>query len=98
VLRDYQPQAYAGRIVHIKAEASTYDPQLVAKLTAGGLEAYELPCRHGEIIKEPHVAVWANQLKSYLQEAQATQRGTHPSVSPREDNEKSHLEQAIATR
>jgi len=66
VLRDYRPQPYSGRVVHIKAQASTYDPQLVAKLSGADLEAYELPCRHGDLISETHIHLWAKILQSYL--------------------------------
>jgi len=66
VLREYRPQSYTGRVVHIKAEASTYDPQLVAELSGAGLETYELPCRHGDLISETHIHLWAETLQSYL--------------------------------
>jgi len=71
VLRDYDPPLYPGSIVHIKAQASAYDPQFVANLTAGGLETYEIACRHSDLISESHIHVWAKQLMSYLSETQA---------------------------
>jgi aspartate racemase len=71
VLRDYDPQVYPGRIVHIKAEASAYDPRVVEKLTAEGLEMYEESCSHADLIKEPHIHLWAEKLKNFLSKAQA---------------------------
>jgi aspartate racemase len=71
-MRHYEPEVYPKDLILFKAERSPYDPQIMANLTAGKLHLHELPCRHVEIIKEPHVSVWASQLKSYLHETQAT--------------------------
>jgi aspartate racemase len=68
---NYEPQTYPGRLVHFKAEGSTYDPQLIEKLTAGGLEAHEVPCSHADLINESHIHLWAEKLRSCLTEAQA---------------------------
>lgn len=91
VMREYKPQPYTDRIIHIKAKQSTYSPQLVAMLSTGELEAYELSCNHGELVQEPHISIWAEWLKSYLQKAQTSQRVEHPSLSP-----KGAMEEAIA--
>jgi thioesterase domain-containing protein/acyl carrier protein len=88
-MQHYEPEGYSGDLILFKSEAKSYDPAWVARFTAGKLHLHELPCSHDEIIKDPHVSVWANQLKSYLHNAQATRRGTQPSVSPIGDNEDS---------
>ena len=97
-MQHYEPKVYPDDLILFKAQGSTYDPRIIAKLTAGKWHLHELPCRHDEISKDPHVAVWADQLKYYLHKTQASQRGTHSSVSPKENNYESHLEQAIAAR
>jgi amino acid adenylation domain-containing protein len=94
-MRHYEPEAYPGDVILFKAKASPYDPRIIGRLTAGQLHLYELPCRHADMIIDPHVSVWANQLKGYLQEAQAIQRGAHPYITPKENKEESVLEQAI---
>ena len=76
-VRRYKPQAYPGRLVHVKAKESDYDAQLVAKLTAGGLEAHEVPCSHSDLINESHIHLWAEKLKSCLSEAQARAMNRH---------------------
>ena len=109
VLRDYQPKPYNGRIVHVKAEGSTFNPELVAMLTAGELETYELPCYHWDLRREPHIKLWAEKLQSYLSAEPATlspngdkarANATKPSVSvfSEENNDESLRMEAIATR
>jgi hypothetical protein len=81
VMRRYKPERYAGRMVHIKAGVRTYNPELVAMLSSGELETYELPCDHGGLVREPYISIWAEWLKSYLQKAQRPQREAHPSLT-----------------
>jgi amino acid adenylation domain-containing protein len=97
-MQHYEPEVYPNDLILFKARGSSYDPRIIAKLTGGKFHFHELPCLHSEMLKEPQVSVWANQLKSYLHMAQATQRRAHPPVSPIKDNEESLLKQAIATR
>jgi len=81
VLQKYQPKPYSGRMIHIKAEQSAYNPQLVAMLSAGQMETYELPCSHNELLREPDIAIWTKELRAYLQKAQIPQQGSRPSRS-----------------
>jgi hypothetical protein len=71
-------------MVHIKAGVRTYNPELVAMLSSGELETYELPCDHGGLVREPYISIWAEWLKSDLQKTEKPQRAVHPSLSYRE--------------
>jgi len=97
VKRDYQPRPYSGLMVHIKAEASTYNPHLVAMLSAGQLESYEVRCTHHELLKEPHIAIWAKELRAYLQKAHTASQGFNPSRSTREAGPATRLKQETET-
>jgi len=68
--RDYVPQIYPGRLIIFKGAGDSCDPQTWERLAAGGLEIHEVPGGHVNILKEPHVQVWAEQLKDYLQKNQ----------------------------
>ena len=97
-MAQYEPKTYPDDLILFKAQESSEDPGIVARLSAGKLHLHELPCRHDEIIRDLHVPVWANQLKSYLHKAQAIQRETGFSSFPKEDNDNSLSDQAIANR
>jgi hypothetical protein len=96
-MQHYEPEVFPADLVLIKAQENSYDHGIIANLTAGKLHLHEVPCDHHEIIKDPSVALWANQLKSYLDQTQATQRGTYPSMTPRQDHRESPSKRAFAT-
>lgn len=77
-MQHYEPEVYPNDIVLFKARGSSYDPGMVAKMTAGRLHLHELPCVHAEMLKEPQVSAWANRLRGYLDEAQRTRRASSP--------------------
>lgn len=76
--RDYKPLPFEGRVVLFKTAApehhkepadveENFDPALGwAGLAAGGLEIRHVAGEHQQVVLEPHVAVLAAQLKSYL--------------------------------
>ncbi len=66
--RAYVPQVYSGRVIIFKAEGSFYNPQLDG--VTGRLEIHAVPGDHQSILVEPHIQVWAEQLKVCLQSAQ----------------------------
>jgi thioesterase domain-containing protein len=66
----YQPKTYLGPIIHVKAHASHADLQVVRKLTAGELQAHEIPCSHADLLTESYIRMWAKILRRCLQEAQ----------------------------
>jgi thioesterase domain-containing protein/acyl carrier protein len=70
ILRQYQPKPYPGRLIHFKAEGNSFDTELVSRLSCGTFENHDVPGRHLEVAKEPHVQVWATKLKTYLEQAQ----------------------------
>jgi oxalate---CoA ligase len=70
--RNYVPQLYPGRAIYFKSEKRSSDHRLNwDRLIAGGLEVYEVPGDHMEIIKKENAEVWAKRLKSCLSAAQA---------------------------
>ncbi len=74
--RKYVPQAYTGRVVLFKAKERPYDPGADwSRLAAGGLEVHELPGGHLDVIRGPHVQIWAKQLSFCLRKALATESG-----------------------
>lgn len=70
--RAYVPQAYPGRVVVIKVEESSADRGLTwGRLAGGGLEIYEVPGQHHEILfDKTQVQGLATQLKVCLDRAQ----------------------------
>jgi thioesterase domain-containing protein len=70
ILRQYQPKPYPGRMIHFKAVGNSFDTELVSRLSCGTFENHDVPGRHLEVAKEPHVQVWATKLKTYLEQAQ----------------------------
>gem|GEM_PF-3813150 len=71
ILRQYKPKPYPGRMIHFKAEGKSFDTELVSRLSCGTFENRDVPGTHLEIAREPYVQVWATQLKTYIEEAQA---------------------------
>jgi thioesterase domain-containing protein/acyl carrier protein len=80
--RGYLPQVYPSRVVVFTTEGGPRDPRSVwGRLAAGGLELYEVPGRHTEIVfDEPHVRGLAKQLKTCLDRAQAACSRDRPAV------------------
>ncbi len=79
-VREYVPQPYPGRVTLFKATervdaaTSSVDPNLGwGKLAAGGLETYEVPGDHLGMLKEPHVQVLGEKLKTCLAQSSAAQ-------------------------
>jgi aspartate racemase len=64
----YMPQVYPGRIVYFTSAArddGTF-PDGWRELADGGLDIYEVPGDHIEILREPNVQVLVEQLRIYL--------------------------------
>jgi thioesterase domain-containing protein/acyl carrier protein len=77
--RNYVPQLYPGRAIYFKAEKRSSDQQLNwGRLIAGGLEAYEMPGDHVDMIKEPNAHFWAEKLKACLYKAQSKEASRQP--------------------
>jgi amino acid adenylation domain-containing protein len=69
-LRNYSPRVYDGKAVYFKCMTQSSDDQERWKnLMKGGLEAYEVPGDHMEVIRE-HTAAWAERLKFCISKAQ----------------------------
>jgi len=72
-MRHYEPEMYPGDLILYKSEQRSYDPAWVAKFITGKLHLRELPCGHSDLLKEPDIALWAEELKACLEQAQSTQ-------------------------
>ncbi len=76
--RSYRPQVYPSKVILFRA-ANPVDAQTSCvapdggwgKLAAGGVQIYEVPGDHLGILKEPHIKVIAENLKSCLDKAHA---------------------------
>jgi len=69
--RNYVPKTYLGKAIYFRSEERTGDLQDWRALCTGGLEVYDLPGDHYEIIiKRKHAALWVDKLKTCLQRAQ----------------------------
>jgi amino acid adenylation domain-containing protein len=73
VIQKYVAQPYAGRVIVFKTGGISRDRQLSwQRIAAGGLEIYEVPGKHTDIVfKEPQIQGLAKQLKVCLDKAQA---------------------------
>jgi amino acid adenylation domain-containing protein len=66
----YMPDIYPGRIIVFKPAEESISVQLWETLAGHGLEVYEVPGQHGDVVnKETHVRVWAEQLRNCLERA-----------------------------
>lgn len=91
----YVPQVYPGRITYFLAEkrqgfSGTPRTRIGAwyELAAGGLDVRVVPGDHLGMLKEPHVRVMAEQLRSCLDEAQADDSDVnHPLLVEQDDTQ-----------
>jgi len=71
-MRSYVPEIYPGRLIIFQASEDFRDLQDWGNWAAGGVDIRAVPGGHENVLKEPHLRVWAEQLKSCLQAAQTT--------------------------
>jgi hypothetical protein len=70
-LRRYQPQRYPGRAIYVKSELRSGGHRVAwEKLMDGGLEVYEVPGNHTDLIQESYGGLWAKHLRTWLDLAQ----------------------------
>ena len=86
-MRHYEPEMYAGDLILYKSEQRSYDPAWIAKFVMGKLHIHELPSGHHDLLKEPDIALWANELRACLEKAKTTQRQARFSRTSRETTE-----------
>ncbi len=81
-LRNYTPQTYSGRLVHFITtdwpKTPFYErlkwsdgPHHWEKVPTGGLVSHTFAAKHRGMMREPFISVLAEQLRTYLDEAQA---------------------------
>jgi amino acid adenylation domain-containing protein len=81
----YQPRVYAGRIVYIQSEEATQETiQAWRTLAADGLDLFAAPGDHVGMLKEPHVTVVAERVRTCL----AAQKDAHRASASREKSER----------
>ena len=89
----YRPQEYPGLITLLRAceqsGVAPQDPTLGwGKLATGGVEVQPVPGNHYTMLREPHVQVLAERLRTVLRDVQADEfGGNHPrtvAIAPRE--------------
>jgi thioesterase domain-containing protein len=87
--RNYVPKTYPGHAIYFKSEEGAGDLLDWHGLFAGGLEVYDVPGNHYEIIiKRQHALLWVEKLKNRLQKAQAVAGNSESSVSVSEPDKK----------
>ena len=71
----YKPQRYPGRVIYVKSALRPRAHRVAwEKLMDGGLEIYEVPGDHLDVIKESYASCWAEKLKTWLDTAQEALR------------------------
>jgi thioesterase domain-containing protein/acyl carrier protein len=71
----YIPESYQGHAVYWKCtrqsrlEPPSYDEEKWGALVNGGIEVHAVPCRHYEIMREPHVSAVAEVINRYCADA-----------------------------
>src|SRR5215470_5272126 len=66
-IRKYVPKSYLGRVIIFTCEGNLFALQSWDSLALEGIHVHEIPGHHENILKEPHVGVWAEKLKICLQ-------------------------------
>jgi hypothetical protein len=70
-LQTYVPKVYAGSLIILASEGNSRASQILKKLALGGMEIHEVHGSHTEVLNEPYVKAWAEQLKDQLDRAQS---------------------------
>ena len=70
-LRNYSPRVFDGRAVYFKCMTqSSHDQERWKNLMKDGLEAYEAPGDHMQVVDKEHAAPWAERLKFCISKIQ----------------------------
>ena len=70
-LRNYSPRVFDGRAVYFKCMTqSSHDQERWKNLMKDGLEAYEVPGDHMQVVNKEHAAPWAERLKFCISKIQ----------------------------
>ena len=76
-LRNYSPRVFDGRAVYFKCMTqSSHDQERWKNLMKDGLEAYEVPGDHMQVINKEHAAAWAERLKFCIARTKTAPNGT----------------------
>ncbi len=76
-LKSYIPRAYPGKaVLFFSDKLLSRDYEKWNGLITGGVEIHNVPgSGHLDILREPYVGIWANQLNAYLKKVHATKEG-----------------------
>jgi aspartate racemase len=70
-LKRYTPKPYSGMVKLLRIADNSFDPQTWQTLAPCGLEIRQVPGDHTNILKEPYVKIWAEQLRAWLDQTPA---------------------------
>jgi aspartate racemase len=73
-LSDYVAPPYSGQVTIFKTADVFLDAQVWQNVAIRGAEVHEVPGSHTEVLKEPHIRVWAERLRIALDDAAAKSR------------------------
>jgi thioesterase domain-containing protein len=65
-MKNYFPKVYGGRLTILALKENFRILQPWEKLALGGLDIHEVTGDHQDVLKDPHVKVWAEKLKTFL--------------------------------
>ena len=92
-MNHYEPEEYTGDLILFKSAQKSYDPDLIGNLIGGKFQVREVPSSHHDLLKEPNIGLWVNELRACLEKAQVAQQKVHPSRTPREAEHAARLKQ-----
>jgi thioesterase domain-containing protein len=69
-MKNYVPKVYRGRLTLFARKEHFRAVHAWKMLTVGDVDILEIPGNHQNVLIEPHMRVWAEELKSSLQTTQ----------------------------
>ena len=70
-LKKYVPKAYDGGTCHLHVQKNPGDSKIWKKLALRGIESQEVGGSHSEVLNEPYLKTWAEELKDQLDRTQS---------------------------
>ena len=70
-LKKYVPKAFDGALVIFMSEDNLGDSKIWKKLALRGIESQEVAGSHSEVLNEPYLKTWAEELKDQLDRTQS---------------------------
>jgi hypothetical protein len=70
-LKNYVPKVYDGRLILLTTEGNFRAAHMWKQLALRGIEIHEVRGNHTEVLDQPYIEAWAEQLKDQLDRAQS---------------------------